>query len=179
MPRYFAFLRAINVGGHTVKMDHLRTLFGAIGLRDVQTFIASGNVIFDSPARNAAALEEKIERHLKQSLGYEVGTYLRSTGELAEIARYQPFAPMDLVAGSALSIVFMKTAPGAAVRQALSDMQTEIDVFRSYQREIYWLSRSRISDSPAAPLLGKVLGRSGTMRNVTTVRRLAAKYANQ
>ena len=55
--RYVAFLRAINVGGRVVKMDDLRRHFVSMGLSDVQTFIASGNVIFESPARSTARLE--------------------------------------------------------------------------------------------------------------------------
>ena len=50
MPRYIAFLRALNVGGHTVKMDHLRSLFEALGFGGVESFIASGNIIFDTPS---------------------------------------------------------------------------------------------------------------------------------
>src|SRR6185369_8391120 len=63
MPKYVAFLRAINVGGHVVKMDQLRALFEALGFANVETFIASGNVIFDSKSKNVAALERKIDRH--------------------------------------------------------------------------------------------------------------------
>jgi len=48
MTRYIAFLRAINVGGHTVKMEHLRGIFESMGFSNVETFIASGNVIFAS-----------------------------------------------------------------------------------------------------------------------------------
>ena len=59
MPRYVAFLRAVNVGGRLVKMDELRGLFGEAGLRDVETFIASGNVIFSTTATATAALEQK------------------------------------------------------------------------------------------------------------------------
>ena len=62
--RLVAFLRAINVGGHNVKMDRLRELFEALGLTNVETFIASGNVIFDSPATNTQVLEKEIEDHL-------------------------------------------------------------------------------------------------------------------
>ena len=57
--RYVAFLRAINVGGHVVKMDRLRNLFEALGFSGVRTFIASGNVLFDSAARNTGALESR------------------------------------------------------------------------------------------------------------------------
>ena len=78
MPRYVAFLRAINVGGHVVKMDDLRRRFAQLGFTEVETFIASGNVIFSSPSRDAAALEKKIERQLEKSFGYEVKTFVRT-----------------------------------------------------------------------------------------------------
>ena len=55
MPRYIAFLRAVNVGGRIVKMDELREHFAAAGFSDVETFIASGNVIFSSSAKSTAA----------------------------------------------------------------------------------------------------------------------------
>ena len=66
MPRYVAFLRAINVGGHTVKMDQLRRLFERLGFSKVETFIASGNVIFESASRSAKALEKNTEAHRKR-----------------------------------------------------------------------------------------------------------------
>ncbi len=78
MPKLVAFLRAINVGGHTVSMAALRAEFEALGLKDVETFIASGNVIFTAPTGNRAALERKIESHLHGALGYEVKTFLRT-----------------------------------------------------------------------------------------------------
>jgi uncharacterized protein (DUF1697 family) len=78
MPKFVAFLRAINVGGHLVKMDELRGLFEALGFTNVETFIASGNVIFDSKATNVKSLERKIEKHLEASLGYAVTTFIRS-----------------------------------------------------------------------------------------------------
>ena len=92
MPKYVAFLRAINVGGHTVKMDYLRSLFEGIGFASVETFIASGNVIFDSKAKNTKTLEQKIERHLLAELGYAVTTFIRATSELTEIVDHDPFS---------------------------------------------------------------------------------------
>ena len=65
MTRYVAFLRAINVGGRRVKMHHLRELFESLGFSNVETFIASGNVIFDSPAEDTRKLEQRIEDHLR------------------------------------------------------------------------------------------------------------------
>src|SRR4029079_5255160 len=95
MQRYFAFLRAINVGGHTVKMDQLRTLFAALGYANVATYIASGNVIFETPLTSREARERQIGRRLPDARGYEVITFIRTAEELATIADYAPFPPSD------------------------------------------------------------------------------------
>ena len=68
MSQFIAFLRAINVGGHTVKMDELRRLFETHGFLNVETFIASGNVVFDTEAENAQLLEKNIEKLLQEAL---------------------------------------------------------------------------------------------------------------
>ena len=81
MPRLVAFLRAINVGGHTVTMEELRRLFTSLGGKDVETFIASGNVIFNSRSRDIPALEHTIEQRLHAALGYEVATFVRTAGK--------------------------------------------------------------------------------------------------
>ena len=91
MPRYVAFLRAINVGGRVVKMERLRQLFEELGFAKVETFIASGNVIFESRSQSAPALQKKIESYLHKFLGYEVATFLRTDAELAKIAVYRAF----------------------------------------------------------------------------------------
>ncbi len=176
--RYIAFLRAINVGGHTVKMDRLRTLFEELGFARVETFIASGNVIFQSPSEDTQALEKQIERHLEQSLGYEVAIFIRSDCELAAIAGYRPFPASELDAeGSSLYIAFLPAAPDDAARQKLQSFRTEVDDFHVHEREVYWLSRRKISESTfSGALLEKTIRMPATMRNSTTVRKLAAKY---
>ena len=119
MAKYIAFLRAINVGGHVVKMDQLRELFVQLGFENVETFIASGNVIFDSKS-TAKSLEQKIEKHLKQSLGYEVRTFIRSTKELAAINQYRSFGEDELNAeGNTLYVGFLAERPGDEARQKL------------------------------------------------------------
>ena len=89
MPRYIAFLRAINVGGHTVKMDRLREIFESLGFANVETFIASGNVVFETTALDTAALETRIAAALQAALGYEVATFIRTEAELARIAAHR------------------------------------------------------------------------------------------
>jgi uncharacterized protein (DUF1697 family) len=181
LTRYVAFLRAINVGGHVVKMDHLRKLFEALGFSNVETFIASGNVIFDAPSTDARALEAKIERHLKQSLGYEVITFLRTTAELAAVAQYKAFRPTDLnVDGTALYVAFLRDTPAAAAMQKLLALRTDMNDFHVQGREAYWLCRTRMSESGlSGPFLEKALAVPATLRNVTTVNKLTAKYCSE
>jgi uncharacterized protein (DUF1697 family) len=92
MTQYFAFLRAINVGGHNVKMEHLREIFESLGFSKVETFIASGNVVFESSSRDTLSLENRIETKLNESLGYEVSTFIRTAPELDGIAMDQAFS---------------------------------------------------------------------------------------
>ena len=176
--RYIALLRAINVGGRTVRMEELRKLFDALGFAGTETFIASGNVIFESPARNAAALEKRIEAALEISLGYEVATFVRSPAELAAIAVHEPFARDELdLPGVALYIGFLRDPPGDDARQKLLALRSPIDDFHVHGRELYWLARGKMSESKISNVvLERILGTRTTMRNVTTVRKLAAKY---
>ena len=157
-------------------MNHLRQLFESLGLLNVETFIASGNVIFDSPVGNVQALEKQIESHLRESLGYAVATFIRSSSELASVANYQPFAASELE-GSALYIAFLPAVLSDESQQKLMAFRTPLDDFHVHEREIYWLCRTRSSDSAfSGALLEKAIGMPATMRNSTTVRKLAAKY---
>jgi len=176
MPKYVAFLRAINVGGHVVKMDQLRNLFEAIGLTNVETFIASGNVVFDSKSKNVQALERKIEKHLEAELGYPVVTFVRSVAEVHEIAGYMPFTNVNLDSES-IYIGFLNTDLTRQTIEKLESCSTDVDVFHLRGRELFWLCRTRMSDSKFfGPLLEKTLGTRTTLRNSNTVKRIAAKY---
>jgi uncharacterized protein (DUF1697 family) len=173
--RYVALLRAINVGGHVVKMEKLRALFEELGFTEVETLIASGNVLFSSSARNAAALEEKIERHLASALGYEVVTFVRTPAEMKAVVEFDPF-PELVEEGHTLSVAFLKQHPGTATAERLHGMRTDYDELRVHGRELYWLARGRTSDSTVwRTPMEKILGGPATSRNVTTVRKLAAK----
>jgi uncharacterized protein (DUF1697 family) len=178
MPKYIAFLRAINVGGHTVKMDYLRTLFEEQGFAKVETFIASGNVIFDSTARSTKTLESKIETYLQEKLGYAVATMIRSTAELAQVAAYRPFSEAELNGdGNALYVAFLRDTPAHEAQQKMLAMRTAVDEFHFNGREMYWLCRTKFNDSMFKGNLEKILGMSVTVRNSTTIRKMAAKYA--
>lgn len=178
MPKYVAFLRAINVGGHTVKMDHLRGLLDSRGLANVETFIASGNVIFDSKTKNAEALEQKIANYLKEMLGYEVATFVRTVEEVAQVANYKPFPDAELDAeGNVLYVGFVTAEPDKHAKAKLISLSNEVNGFHFQGREVYWLRRTKVGQSEyAGSLFEKKLGQPMTFRNATTVRKIAAKY---
>ncbi|HEX6535833.1 MAG TPA: DUF1697 domain-containing protein [Gemmatimonadaceae bacterium] len=180
MPRYVAFLRAINVGGHTVKMDHLRALFDSLRFGGVETFIASGNVIFDTRSADALALERRIERHLARELGYEVATFLRSPAELATIVgRRVPGGGAARGPEHTLYIGFLKSEATDDVRQRLARLATRTDDFHAHGRELYWRCGTRLSESPiSGALLERTVGAPITLRKITTVRTLADRYAS-
>jgi uncharacterized protein (DUF1697 family) len=172
--RYVAFLRAINVGGHVVKMEKLRALFEAMGAANVETFIASGNVIFDTPRRDPAALERHLEAGLRQGLGYEVATFLRTLPEVAAVAAHAPFGPSAAEA-DAQYVGFLKSAPAAPACAAVAACGNASHELLVHNREIYWLRRNRLLELTGSGLEKALVG-GVTFRNVTTVRKIAARW---
>ncbi|MGH9387240.1 MAG: DUF1697 domain-containing protein [Vicinamibacterales bacterium] len=175
--RYVAFLRAINVGGHTVAMERLRAHFDALGFAHVETFIASGNVIFETRSKDAGALEKKIEAHLQKSLGYEVKTFLRSDADLARIAASQPFPPGNVKAARTLLVGFMEAPLSAGAAKVWLALKTKEDDFHTKDREVYWLCKDGQGQSKYFNVsFEKMLETRLTFRSMTTVAKLAAKY---
>jgi uncharacterized protein (DUF1697 family) len=177
MPRVIAFLRAINVGGHNVKMEELRALFEALRFSNVETFIASGNVIFDAMAESASDLQKQIEAHLHTSLGYEVATFIRTTSEIAKISRYKPFDESKLQSAQALNVAFLAELLSDEAQKTLTSLSTEIDEFHAHEREIYWLCKKKQSESTFSnAVFERKLKVQTTFRGWNTILKLAAKY---
>lgn len=173
MKRYVAFLRAINVGGHTVKMSELRQAFESLGLFKVETFIASGNVLFESK-KNAQGLESDIEAILEEKLGFEVVTFVRTDAEIVHIANYQAFPKNATANATAFNIAFLKAPPEPPAKSKLMALKTAIDDFRVHEREVYWLCQKRQSESKFSnAVLEKTLAASATLRGVNTVQKIA------
>jgi len=177
MPKTIAFLRAINVGGHNVKMEQLRALFEQLGFDAVETFIASGNVVFETDAAPDAALEADIEAHLRAALGYEVATFLRTDAEVAAVAAYEPLPAVAMAEVAAFNVGFLASPLTADEIAILTAFNNDIDDFHSHGREVYWLCRTKQSDSKFNNnAFERALRRRATFRGRNTVLRLAAKY---
>ena len=180
MFRFIAFLRAINVGGgRTVKMQSLRQVFESLGFSRVTTFIASGNVVFETTTKKTKALERKIERALKAALGYEVRTFVRGEDELAKIANYRPFPRSKFDETWQSNIIFLADDLTEKLKQNVEALRTKTDMFEVHGREIYWQRRRKQNKALFSTVpLEKILGPAFTVRGANTIKRIVLKYCS-
>src|SRR5215469_4709760 len=178
MFRFFAFLRAINVGGgRTVKMQSLRRVFESLGFSMVGTFIASGNVIFETMTQKTNTLERKIEKALQEALGYEVRTFVRTEADVAKIANYRPFRRSKFDDTWHMNIIFVADSLNRKSKQSVTALRTDTDAFEVHGQEIYWLRRKSRKGRPFSTVpLEKILGRTFTVRAANTIKGIATKY---
>ena len=177
MPRHIAFLRAINVGGRVVTMDALRGHFTGCGFSDVESFIASGNVIFGSTSKPGTALEKKIETALRKALGYEVPTFVRAPAAVAAAAERKVFTDKEVAAAGALLVGFLKGPLDAAAQKRLAAISSDQHRFKAPGAELYWLLNMKQSESKLTPgLIERALGGPTTFRAISSLRKLVAKH---
>ncbi len=172
MTQLVAFLRAINVGGHNVKMDHLRSLVIGYGLSGVETFIASGNVIVDGEQREPADVESLLETRLEVDLGYPVATFVRTPAELANVVALEPFS----AAPGRYYVTFLKNDPSAEAVARLLALRSEAEDFAVVGRDVHWLDRDGFESRLTGRQAQWAAFGPGTTRNITTVQKLAGKY---
>lgn len=177
--RFVAFLGGINVGGHRVRMEQLRVLFEELKFTRVSTFIASGNVVFDSRSSQAAELEGTIEGHLHRALGYAVPTFLRPAGHVIETAAFRPFEQRDMDDPlHTVHVLFQRRALTELEHTAMLGFRTEKDEFAVRNREVYWLCRGKSLETMVHwRTVGKQIPIPSTARNMKMLRRLSALLA--
>lgn len=179
MNRYVAFLRGMNLGKRRIKSEELRAPFEAMGLEEVATFRASGNVIFATPKREAEGkLATRVEAELDERLGYDVPVFLRSEGELAAIAAQKPFpaAKVEKSKGK-LQISLLKKKPSAAAKKKVLALATDEDLLAISERELYWLPSGGLIESDLdLKAIEKLIG-ADTRRTMGTIEQIAAKLA--
>jgi uncharacterized protein (DUF1697 family) len=177
MPRYAAFLRGINVVGSRIGGKQLAAPFEALGFEGVQTFRASGNLVFDAPREAAAKMTGRIESALSKGLGLEVAVFLRTASEVAAIARHRPFdrSAVERSKGK-LQVVMLKAKPAATVQGKVLAMASDDELLTFGGRELYWLPSGGTRDSSLNfKSIEKLLG-STTIRTMGTVEQMAARY---
>jgi uncharacterized protein (DUF1697 family) len=177
MERYVAFLRGMNLGNRRIKNPELVAHFEAIGLEDVATFRASGNVVFVDPAGEAESkLQKRLAKELDERLGYEVAVFLRSAKEVTAIAAREPF-PAKAVAASKgkPQVVLLGRKPSAKAKKEVLALAPEGDLMAIEGRELHWLPTVGLSETELdTKALDRALGK-GTTRTAGTIDQIAAK----
>jgi len=170
MPRFVAFLRAINTPGRTVKMNRLRSTFASLGLDDVETFIASGNVIFASDGED---LTDRIEAALEAEIGFPIPVYSRTADEVIAVADIRPFGDAD----GEMEISFLSADPDPERVGELIGTAIGSDRLAVVGREVYWLhSGPRAQSDHREATVVKLLGMPTTQRSARTVQRIADNH---
>ncbi|WP_158938808.1 DUF1697 domain-containing protein [Burkholderia sp. S171] len=163
MTTYAALLQAVNVGGTgKLPMSELRAMCVSVGFSNVRTYIASGNVVFESKL-SEAAVKAKLERCLETYAGKPVGALIRTGAELAAVLANNPFGS---AAQNQTVAIFLDAPPPADALDSVTGQQTEEIALGT--REIYvhyedGIARSKLK-IPAAG--------TGTARNMNTVAKL-------
>jgi uncharacterized protein (DUF1697 family) len=176
MTVYVSMLRAVNVGGSSViKMDALRAAYEAIGLQDVRTLLASGNVLFRSGLKDRDKLILRIKQQLERRFDLKIDVILRT---LAEVARIVDGGPVlsPRADNSKLHVMFLASVPAAAAQTALlkwhkSKELKELVEPRGPEIYLYYpdgVGRSKLSSA----VIENKLDTAGTARNWNTLLKL-------
>lgn len=171
--RYVALLRGINVGGKTlIKMADLKHCVESLGLDDVSTFIASGNVLFSSDERDAAKLERKIEAAVEKRFQLPVKLVVL---ERAAYARIVKAIPKSWVGDKALRANVAFVRRGTDAKQVVRDLEPDpaVEEVKAIDGAILWATkRDALNRSVMRKLIGGAAYKELTVRNLNTTLKL-------
>jgi uncharacterized protein (DUF1697 family) len=174
VPVIISLLRGINLGPHRrIRMDDLRSLYESLKLRDVRTYVQSGNVVFTTNERDLGRLTGRLEKAIERTFGFHSDVIVRTTAEMQQVLARNPFAARQGIEFSKLLVTFLAGDPGEHARGQVRSIKVSPEEFHIDGRELYvyfpnGMGRSRF---PAAAI-EKALGTTGTARNWNTVTKL-------
>lgn len=171
---YFALLKGINVTGYKIiKMAELKSMFESLGFKNVRTYIQSGNVVFESPAK-AEAVKKKIENGIEDKFGFKVTVIIRSRDEMEKIIKDYPFAKIKGHEECKISVGFLESIPGKALVKELEANSSDLETLKVNGNNLYHLCRGKFSDSLVFKknLPEKILKVNCTVRNWNTTNKL-------
>ena len=174
MPVIISMLRGVNVGGHNkIKMDALRALYESLKLRDAQTYVQSGNVIFRSDERDLPRLTKRIGDGIERKFGFRPSVILRTAAEMRGVVARNPFAKRRGIEPGKLLVSFLASDPGEEAREKVRQMKCDPEELRIEGRELYIYfpngqGRSKLSGAA----LEKALKTPATGRNWNSVTKM-------
>ncbi|WP_174613480.1 DUF1697 domain-containing protein [Virgibacillus ihumii] len=178
MTTYVALLRAINLGKkNKVKMAELRSFLESIGLQHVQTYIQSGNIIFESEM-DVKALKNMLEFKLEERFGFAIPVMLRTRSEWSNIIQLCPYADKPLANEQSIHISFLGEIPSEQAVNSLGTYENNLDTYQLNGKEVYLLFGQNLHKSNLQRHLQK-LKTPATMRNWKTVMKLETMLAER
>jgi uncharacterized protein (DUF1697 family) len=178
MSTVVAFLRAINVGGRFIKMADLGAHFEHLGLEKVSTYINSGNVLFDTRARDLSKLGAKIEEQLEPLLGFRSEVFLRSASEVHTVAKLAVEHRNSVPDSGEVNVAFLLVPLTAEQRSSLMELRTNLDDFSYSGSEVYWICRGNQMESKFSnALLERRLRLRCTFRRVSMLHKLSTQLS--
>jgi uncharacterized protein (DUF1697 family) len=171
-----AMLRGVNLGSYQkIKMDALKTLCTSLGLRDVQTYIQSGNLVFREDGEDPGTLARRLEKAIEAGFGFRPSVIVRTASELRKVITKNPFAGRAGIEPNRLLVVFMDNAPTRQARDQLLGIPCAPEELRMNGREVYIYYPNGMAH-PKIPLvrIEKTLQCASTGRNWSTVNKLMA-----
>jgi len=174
--KYIALLRGINVGGkNPVPMADLRACLEAAGLKNVQTYIQSGNVIFESDAKDETKLTNQVEQAIEEAFGFPVVVALFSQAEFEHIATHTPKNWLKNPEWKYNYLFLKKPTSAQDALAALGDQKTEIEYVIAGKGVLYQaMSIKLFGRTTASKMIGTPIYKQMTIRNENTVQKLLA-----
>ena len=174
MNLYVALLRGINVGGsNLIRMPALKSCFEAHGLRDVATYIQSGNVLFTAGRSNQLVLTRQIEQALSKTFAYRARVVVCSFDQMKAIVEEAPNGFGGRPAAYRYDVIFLKDPLTAD--EAMNSVTANPGVDRvSAGDGVLYFSRliSKAAQSHLSRVVGKPAYQNMTIRNWNTTRKL-------
>jgi uncharacterized protein (DUF1697 family) len=173
MTAMICLLRGVNVvGSNQIKMYALRALCGSLKLCRAQTYIQSGNIVFQTGERDRTKLAARIESAIEKNHGFRPAVVLRTAAEMREVIARNPFSKRKGIEPGKLIITFLATEPAAETRTALLALEPDLEEMHMKGREIYVYFPDGMGRSKFAALLARKLRNTGTARNWNTTVKL-------
>ena len=169
-----SMLRGVNLGPHNrVKMEALRALYESLKLREPQSYVQSGNVIFKTDERDLIKLTKRIEGAIEKKFGFQSDVVLRSTAELRDAIARNPFAKRRGIEPSKLLVTFLAGDPGEEARVKVRAIQcTPDEVFIDGQEVYIYFPNGVARPKLSWPTIPKILKVPGTARNWNSVTKM-------
>ena len=138
MARFVSLLRGINVSGQKkIRMVDLKSAYEALGLTNVQTYVQSGNVVFDTKLRSAAKVATLLEEQIDSCFGFDVTVLIRTPADLQRIVKTNPFAKQASKEPSKVAVAFLAARPTAAMVELVKDVDAGGDEFVVNGAEVF------------------------------------------